>query len=537
MARTNFTRRTFLVGIAATAGSAILAACGGSEIATTAATAASGAATNPAGAATKAATAASGAATTIAPTVASAATNPAGAATAVTGAVTTASGSAAAAPAVVKLKAAKVKIAQFGSAENAKLTQTLLDNFKKIQPDITVEVQAISAPDWDGFAAKLLTQIASGDVPDLINVATEGLQLFAGKGLAAPLDDYIKRDAEQVKEYFTDVHPALIEAMMYDGKVYSLPDNFNAANIFYSKGAFEKKGVPVPSDSWTKDDFLAAAPKLITQSGGKTSEYAYFWTNRMWGGALPWMFINGSNVLTEEKFPGGEYIWNTFYPNDPAAKGRQGGVKWAKAQANNAANVEAVQLLADLTQKAKAAPSPTEADSSSSQIITTFANKQLAMYVGGGFLVRSLDQAGVKPDEYGVSFMPKWKGQRHQFGTAGYVISAKSNNKDAAWELIKWRNSKEVMSSNFKDGSSVRARRSINQALYEGTYGFKGYKTFYDTLDKFPDTSPIPQPPQANEVTAIFTKYVGLAVAGDQSVQTAMDNMQKDLTAALSKQP
>jgi len=518
--QTHVTRRMFLAGITATAGAAILAACGG-ETATTAPTAAA-AATRPVG------TAVTSGGATVAGT-----TGAAPAATAATTGGATAAGGAA--PAVMRLKAAKIKLAQFGSVENAMQTQKILDGFKKVQPDISVEVQAISAPDWDGFATKLLTQIAAGDVPDLINVATEGLQLFAGKGLVAPMNDLIMRDKDQLKEFFADVHPSLIEAMMYDGQVYSLPDNFNAANIFYSKGAFQKHNVPLPTDNWTKDDFANAMPKLITQMGNKTTEYGYFWTNRMWGGALPWMFINGANVLTEEKFPGGDAIWSTFYPNDPAAKGRQGGVKWAKAQANNPANVEAVQFLADLTQKVKAAPSPAEADSSNSQIITTFANKQLAMYVGGGFLVRSLDQAGVKPDEYSVAFMPKWKGQRHQFGTAGYMISAKSPNKDAAWELAKWRITKDVMASNYKDGSSVRSRRSQAQALYEGTYGFKDYKVFYDTLDKFPDTSPIPQPPQANQVTQIFTKYVGLAVAGDQSVQAAMDNMQKDLTDALSK--
>jgi len=507
-------RRTFLAGVTGAAATAILAACGGGSSPTaTTAPAATVAGTKPV-------------ATTAATGAASSAAAPA---------ATTGTTAGATAPTAVKLKAVKIKVAQFGTIENAQLVQKVLDGFKKIQPDITVEVQAISAPDWDGFAAKLLTQIAAGDVPDMIQVATEGLQLFAGKGLAAPLDDYVKRDADQLKEFFSDLHPALIEASMYDGKFYCLPLDFNAANIFYSKGAFQKHGVPEPSPTWTKDDFAAAMPKLITTSGNKTTEYGYFWTNRMWGGALPWIFVNGSNVLTEEKFPGGEYIWSTFYPNDPAAKGRQGGIKWAKAQANSPANVEAVQFLADLTQKAKAAPTPAEADGTNSQIITTFANKQLATYVGGGFLIRSLDQAGVKPDEYGVTFMPKWKGQRHQFGTGGYVMSAKSVNKDAVWELIKWRTSKEVMSSNFKDSASVRSRRSLNQALYEGAYGFKGYQIFYDTLDKYPDTAPIPQPPQANEVTAIFTKYVGLAVSGDQPVQTAMDSMQKDLATALAK--
>lgn len=563
MKTTRLDRRSFLAGIAATTGAAILAACGGETVAPTtasnaatavrsAATGVSGAAgTTGAGAATTASGAGAGVGTTAAGagmavsttaagagTAAAPAATPATTATVATGAGTAAAttgGMGAAAPAVRRLGAAKLRVAQFGSAENAMLTQKLLNDFKKVQPDITVEVTGIPAPDWDGFAAKLLTQIAAGDVPDVYIVATEALQLFAGRKLISPISELVMRDKAQLQEFFTDVHPSLIEAMMYDGQLYSLPDNFNAANIFYSKGAFQKKGVPEPNDNWTKDDFANAAPKLITTAGNRTTEYAYFWTNRMWGGALPWMFTNGSNILTEEKFSGGESLWSTFYPNDPAAKGRQGGIKWARAQANSAANVEAVQFLTDLTQKIKAAPSPTEADSSSSQIITTFANKQLAMYVGGGFLVRSLDQAGVKPDEYGVTFMPKWKGQRHQFGTAGYVISDKSANKEAAWELLKWRIAKETMAANYKDAASIRTRRSQAQPLFEGTYGFKGYKTFYDTLDKFPDTGPIPQPPQANAVTQIFTKYVGLAVLGEQPVQMAMDNMQRELTDALNR--
>jgi len=230
-------RRAFLSGITATAGAAILAACGG-ETATTAPTAAA-AATKPAG------TTAPAVAATTAPVAATTAP-----AVATTGGAAAATTSGAAAPAMVQLKAAKIRIAQNGSAESAAATQKILNDFKKVQPNITVEVFPITAPDWDGFAAKLLTQIAAGDVPDIINIATEGLQLFAGKGIAAPITDLVMRDKDQLKEFFADVHPSLIEAMMYDGQLYSLPDNFNAANIFYSKGAFQKHGVPFPSDTW-----------------------------------------------------------------------------------------------------------------------------------------------------------------------------------------------------------------------------------------------------------------------------------------------
>lgn len=324
-----------------------------------------------------------------------------------------------------RLKPATIRLALFGSEEAAANARKLFEGFKQAQPDVTVQITPYQAPDWDGFFQKLLTEIAAGQTPDMVSVATEGAHLCAGKKLAAPIDDYVKRDKEQLRDYFKDVAPSLIEAMMYDGKLYCLPDNFNAANLYYSKTAFEKKGVALPT-GWTKDDFYNNLPKLATQSGGRTTEYGYFWTNRMWGGALPWIFLNGGNVLNEDRFPGGEAIWNEFYKDDPAARGRGGGYRWNKANANTPENVEALQLLVDMTHKQKAAPTPAEADSSNSQINALFAAGQLAMFASGGFLIRGLKTAGVDMNTISATFMPKWKTQRHQFGTAGLFIMEKS---------------------------------------------------------------------------------------------------------------
>ncbi len=525
---TRVTRRRLLLGGVGVAGAALLAACGGGT-ATVAPTArpATGASTAPS---TAPAAAPSSAASSVpAAPAASAAPSAAAAASA-----TPAASSAAAIPSSAPLPAATVRIALFGSQEAADAAKKLFAIAKQQQPNISVDVTPYQAPDWSGFFEKLLTQVAAGQTPDMASVATEGAHLFAGRKLAISLDEYIKRDKEQLREYFKDVSPALVEAMMYEGKLYSLPDNFNAANLYYSKTAFDKKGVKYPID-WTKDQFAEAAPKLATISGGRTTEYAYFWTNRMWGGALPWMFINGGNILTEEKAPGGEQIWGEFYKDVAQAQGRGGGYRWNKATANAPANVEALQFLSDLTNKQKVAPSPAEAESSNATINTTFANGQLAMFASGGFLVRGLTVAGVKPESYSATFMPKWKGQRHQFGTAGFWIFEASKNKDAAWELAKFRISKEAMTAQFPNGSSVPARRSLAQPLYEGTYGFKDYAVFYDTLDKYPDTAPIPQPPSANQVTAIFTKYIGLAMTEDLTPQAALDQMQKELTDVLAK--
>jgi ABC-type glycerol-3-phosphate transport system substrate-binding protein len=444
-----------------------------------------------------------------------------------------ASGSSAAAPAVNRLGPAQLKLALFGNQEAAANLTKLLEGFSAEQPDITVQVTPYEAPDWNGFFQKLLTEVAAGQTPDLVSVATEGAHLFAGRGLAAPVTEYVMRDKEQLREYFGDVSPSLIEAMMYDGQLYSLPDNFNAANLYYSKTAFDNAGVAYPTN-WTKDDFYNNMPKL---TGGNAAEnqFGYFWTNRMWGGAVPWIFLNGGNVLTEERFAGGEALWNEFYPDDAAAQGRGGGYRWNQATANLPQNVEALQLLVDLTHNLKVSPGPAQADSAASQIRTLFANGQLATFPSGGYLVRGLSNDQVDPNTYSVTLMPRWQTQRHQYGTAGLFIMEQSQNKDAAWELAKFRIKKPTMEAQFQYGSSVPTRRSLS-SLFETVYGFKDYQIFYGTLDKAPDTAPIPQPPQANEITASFTKNIGLAMTQELTPQAAMDQMQREFEEVLKRQ-
>lgn len=438
------------------------------------------------------------------------------------------------APMVNKLQRVKLRVAQLGSLESAQAAQKVLDGFKAEQPDIEVEVFPIEAPDWDVFFQKLLTQIAANQIPDLVLVATEGTQLFAGKGLAAPLDDFVKRDKEQLREYFQDVTPSLVEAMLYEGHLYELPDSFNAANIIYNTRMFEERGVPFPTDTWTVDEFRAAMPKLIKQDNGQTTEYGFFWVNRMWGGAMPWIFVNNGNILTEERAPNGEWFWNEFYQGDPKAQGRGGGWQWKNSQANNPNNVEALQFLVDLTHQMKAAPDPVTSEAQL-QVVEVFGNRQLASFIGGGFRVASVRNAGIEPDEYDAAFIPAWKSQRHQFGSVGYVVMEKSPNKEAAWELLKYRTRQQVIANAVAGGLTTPARRSVaTDALYTAETGPKSYHVFYDSVDKL-DSAPIPCPPQANQVTTIFTKYIGLAMTQEMTPQAALDQMHDELSELMAQ--
>ncbi|MDQ0031294.1 extracellular solute-binding protein [Arthrobacter bambusae] len=424
-----------------------------------------------------------------------------------------------------------LSIAILGTAADAAARQRVIDAFAKVHPEIKVKVQAIQAADWKDFFTKILTMVAAGTPPDVVYVATEGAQLFAEK-LAHPLDEYLRRDAADMKEYFADVHPSLVEAFMYKGSLFQLPIDWNAANMYYNTSALQQAGLERPADNWTQVDFrntLAAMRKARPQDFTP-----YYWTNRLFGGVVPWLYANDTSFLKETKSGGGEWLWDSFYAQDPSRGMRSGGYQWLEPNADDPRVYESFDYLRGLV-KDGLGVRPEEGGGNS--LVGLFASNRIGMTPAGGYWVEGLHEAGMKEDGFDVQFFPRWRTQRHQFGTAGYAIMKTAKDKDAAWEWLKFASSLEAMRLVFPTPNTTPARRSmVNEQLYAGR-GPKHWKVFYDTLDKYPTTGPIPAPPQQAAVETALMKNVSLAVSGDENqLKQALDSMQRDLEIALRRQ-
>ena len=424
-----------------------------------------------------------------------------------------------------------LSIAILGTAADAAARQRVIDAFAKVHPEIKVKVQAIQAADWKDFFTKILTMVAAGTPPDVVYVATEGAQLFAEK-LAHPLDDYLRRDAADMKEYFADVHPSLVEAFMYKGSLFQLPIDWNAANIYYNTSALQQAGLERPSDNWTHVDFRNT---LASMRKARPQDFTpYYWTNRLFGGVVPWLYANDTSFLKESRSTGGEWLWDTFYGQDPSRGLRSGGYQWLEPNADDPRVYESFDYLRGLV-KDGLGVRPEEGGGNS--LVGLFASNRIGMTPAGGYWVEGLHTAGMKEDGFDVQFFPRWRTQRHQFGTAGYAIMKTAKDKDAAWEWLKFASSLEAMRLVFPTPNTTPARRSmVNDQLYAGR-GPKHWKVFYDTLDKFPTTGPIPAPPQQAAVETALMKNVSLAVSGDENqLKQALASMQRDLEIALRRQ-
>lgn len=417
-----------------------------------------------------------------------------------------------------------LRVAIMGTAQDAEGRKTIVAEFERRFPGIKVRVQPIQAADWSQFFAKILTMVAAGTPPDVCYVATEGVQLFADR-LGEPLDRFVTRDKAVMQEYFSDVHPSLVEAAMYEGSLFQTPIDFNAANVYYNAAAYRRAGLERPADDWSTDDFLAAARKV---QQADRSIRPFFWTNRLWGGIVPWLYINDTSFLTESKAPGGRWMWDTFYADDPSSAQRGGGYRWLHSNAQDPRVLESFELLRQMVADGLAS-SP--AQGGGNELVGLFSGGRIAMTPAGGFWAQGLHDGGMKPTDFDVAYFPRWRSQRHQYGAAGNMILKTSKRKDEAWEWVKFNLSQEAMQLALPKPTTTPARRSMVNAAFYAETGPQHWQVFYDTLDRFPTSGPIPAPPQQAAVETALIKNVTAAVTGDP--KKALASLDRDLTTAL----
>ena len=121
-----------------------------------------------------------------------------------------------------------------------------IEGFMAENPDIDINYVSTPGATWGEYLDKVSTLIAGGEKPDVMWVATEGMLLLHRENLMHPLDTYIERDKTELQEFFDDVAPALLEAMILGGKTYALPYSWNNMVVWYNTKVFNELGVAPP---------------------------------------------------------------------------------------------------------------------------------------------------------------------------------------------------------------------------------------------------------------------------------------------------
>jgi arabinogalactan oligomer/maltooligosaccharide transport system substrate-binding protein len=123
-------------------------------------------------------------------------------------------------------------------AEASTLNDDILPLWQKLYPNVKVNVLAVP---FDQLKNKYSTEAATGGGPDLLIGSLDWIGELASGELIKPLDDLAD---ESWKSHYI---PSTVEALVYNDKLYAVPESFEAVALFYNKDQ-----VPTPPAS-TKD--------------------------------------------------------------------------------------------------------------------------------------------------------------------------------------------------------------------------------------------------------------------------------------------
>lgn len=299
-----------------------------------------------------------------------------------------------------------IRVGTGDSGEGLNPHQQIIEAFEKENPDILVQLEAVSGND---YYTRLLTQIAAGDAPDIIQIGDDAVPMFVSKGGFLALDDFI------TGQYPLDTSiylPGMLQPGQYKGVQYFLPKDFSPLAVYYNKKIFDQYNVAYPTDDWTWDDFLTIAQELTkdVDGDGNTDIWGVQLSANWTSGFEYWVAAAGGRLISED---GKSYVG---YMDSPET-------------------IRAVQFYADLYNKYKVAPPPADFN------LWAGGNPEFESGNAAMRLFGRWPQTGLLSDpnvDLGTVTVPAGDVKANVLFWGGFGIFSGSKNPEAAWRFLKY---------------------------------------------------------------------------------------------------
>lgn len=259
---------------------------------------------------------------------------------------------------------------------------------------------------WKEATEKHTIEIAAGERYDIYSISPSWIGVDAKAGYLEPLDDYIKKYAVDMDNYF----PHARAFATVDGKVYGIPYHDNPVAFWYRKDLLKAAGMPVP-DTWY--EVLDTAKKLTkdTNGDGKIDQWGFVIRGETAGGGICW----------------------TWFPMLWSFGGDLFDENW-KPTINSSEAIESVKLYKDLF---KYSPPGFLSMWEVSKAMTTGRGAMATLMAGHVFACDDPKQSQVV-GLVNIANMPRYRERSSITMTTMVGIAATSRRKEAAFQLLRY---------------------------------------------------------------------------------------------------
>ena len=379
-------------------------------------------------------------------------------------------------------KTSHISFSSWGSPDEQATITKVLDVFQQRHASVSVTPRLSS---WSDYWPKYNADVAAHSTADVQFLTF--VPSYAQKGALYEVRSLLKKHGKSLPKGYTQGQLSLFE---YNKGVYGVPRDNDTKVIFYNKDLFRKAGVAFPKSTWTYDDLRAIARKLTVRSGSRVTQYGYAFESGQW---RLYIWQHGSELFDNDQTP-------------------------HKLTFNNAKAAAGLQFMADLINKDKVTPAPTQIVDSTT-IGPLFVSGQLAMAFGNHGLVPQLTATpGLKWDVVG---MPHFKGYKtvNVAGGAGYTISRWTQDSAAALTLWQFMTG-SVASLIFASGNDLVPNSPA--ALHSKQWLSKPYNKVFTQQTKLGHD--FPSFPQWNDVANAIGASLDKLWTGEATARQALSD-------------
>ncbi len=162
-----------------------------------------------------------------------------------------------------------LQVAYWGSTTELEIKEALFQKFEETHPGIKLERTYTNGGE---YPTKLQTLISANMAPDVMAIASDVMYPFKSLGIFEDLTPYMEKDGLLDK-----YEEAGISTFTYtDGTIQAAPYVSKVFAIAYNKALFDAAGLAYPTNDWTEDEMLDMARQL-TKGEGVEKQFGFYW--------------------------------------------------------------------------------------------------------------------------------------------------------------------------------------------------------------------------------------------------------------------
>ncbi len=381
--------------------------------------------------------------------------------------------------------------------------QALVDAYKEVKPNVTIEMVDLGSTDYMTVLATELS--GEGTDFDVVTIKdVPGYATLVQKNAILALDDYIAKDKVDLAQY-----AGVTDQVTVDGKLYQLPFRNDFWVVFYNKDIFDKKGVAYPTNDMTFAQYDELARKVTDTTFGSQIYGGHYHT---WRSAVQLFgVLDGKNNILSGSYE----FFKPYY-----------------------------ELVLN-QEKDGVARKYTDLKAEGLHYSAAFAGGDVAMMNMGSWYISTLINS-LNNGDYDKALCGNWGMVKYPhaegveagstLGTiTGLAVTTATDIKDEAWDFVKWVSGEEGAKVMAETGNFPAIMTNDAMAAITGLAGFPSDANSKEALKVSNLYLEVPYAPNVSEINSVLDSYHGSIMTGELTIDEGIAKMNEEVKKILNK--